>query len=152
MNEGFRVIDEKGLITYANEKLSEMLGYKVDQMIGRPAAEFLDEASRKVWAKEFEKRKKNESSRYEMTLVRQDGERVPAIVSPRPIFDDGGAFKGSYSAIIDIGNLKRTENVLKEREKELKAKTANLEEVNAALRVLLKRMEEDKKSWRTRSD
>jgi PAS domain S-box-containing protein len=145
MNEGFRVIDEKGLITYANEKLSEMLGYKADEMIGRLATEFLDEESKKVWAREFEKRKKNESSRYEMTLVKKHGERIPAIVSPRPIFDDSGVFRGSYSAITDVGNLKRTENALKEREKELKLKTANLEEVNAALRVLLMRMEEDKK-------
>ena len=145
MNEGFRVIDEKGFITYANVKLSEMLGYKADEMIGRPATEFLDEQSKKVWAREFEKRKKHESSRYEMTLVRKDGERVPAIVSPRPIFDEKGIFRGSYSAIIDIGNLKRTENTLKEREKDLKVKTANLEEVNAALRVLLRRMEEDKR-------
>jgi len=145
MNEGFRVIDEKGFITYANVKLSEMLGYKADEMIGRPATEFLDEQSKKVWAREFEKRKKHESSRYEMTLVRKDGERVPAIVSPRPIFDEKDIFRGSYSAIIDIGNLKRTENTLKEREKDLKVKTANLEEVNAALRVLLRRMEEDKR-------
>jgi PAS domain S-box-containing protein len=145
MNEGFRVIDENGFITYANEKLSEMLGYNADEMIGRLATEFLDAESKKVWAREFEKRKKNESSRYEMTLVKKHGERIPAIVSPRPIFDDSGAFRGSYSAITDIGNLKRTENSLKEREKELKVKTANLEEVNAALRVLLKRMEEDKR-------
>jgi PAS domain S-box-containing protein len=145
MNEGFRVIDEKGLITYANEKLIEMLGYKVDELIGRPATEFVDKESRKVWAREFEKRKKNGSSRYELTLVTKDGERVPTIVSPRPIFDESDLFKGSYSAIIDIGNLKRAESVLKEREQELKLKSANLEEVNAALRVLLKRMEEDKK-------
>jgi PAS domain S-box-containing protein len=145
MNEGFRVIDEKGFITYANEKLGEMLGYKVDEMIGRPATEFLKDQSKKVWAKEFEKRKKHESSRYEMTLIRKDGGRVPAIVSPRPIFDDNGMFRGSYSAITDIATLKKTEEALKERERDLKVKTANLEEVNAALRVLLKRMEEDKK-------
>jgi len=41
--------------------------------------------------------------------------------------------------------LKRTEKSLKEREKELKVKTTNLAEMNAALRVLLKRMEEDHK-------
>jgi PAS domain S-box-containing protein len=145
MNEGFRVIDENGMITYVNEKLSEMLGYKVDEMNGHPATEFVDEESRKVWAGEFEKRKNNESSRYEMTLIRKDGKRVPVIISPRPIFDERGVFRGSYSAITDIRDLKRTENALKEREKELEVRTANLGEVNAALRVLLKRMEEDKK-------
>jgi len=145
MNEGFRVIDEKGFITYSNEKLSEMLGYEVDEMIGRLAAEFLEEQSRKVWAREFEKRKKHESSRYEMTFVRKDGERISAIVSPRPILDDKGVFRGSFAAITDISDLKRTESSLKEREKELKVKTTNLEEMNAALRVLLRRMEEDRR-------
>jgi len=45
----------------------------------------------------------------------------------------------------NIGDLKRTERTLREREKELKTKTANLEEMNAALRVLLRRMEEGRR-------
>jgi PAS domain S-box-containing protein len=144
MNEGFRVIDENGLITYANKTLGTMLGYMMDEMIGHPATEFLDEESRKVWAKEFEKRKKGDSSPYEINFVRKDGLRVPTIISPRPLLDDSGVFKGSYSAITDISDLKRTEKALKKRENELKVKTVNLEEMNAALRVLLKRMEEDR--------
>jgi PAS domain S-box-containing protein len=145
MNEGFRVVDENGVITYANETLGGMLGFKVDEMIGYHATEFLDEEGRKVWHKLFEKRKKDDSTPYEMTLIRKDGERVPAIVSPRPIFDEKGVFRGSFAAITDISNLKRSEKSLKESEKELKVKTANLEEMNAALRVLLRRMEEDRR-------
>jgi PAS domain S-box-containing protein len=145
MNEGFRVIDEKGLITYANETLATMLGYGVEELIGRPATQFLDEEGKKVWAKEFEKRKKQASIPYELNFVRKDGESVPTILSPRPIFDEKGAFKGSYSAITDIRALKKTEKKLKERERELKLKTANLEELNAALRVLLRRMEEERR-------
>jgi len=145
MNEGFRVIDEKGFITYANEKLGEMMGYKVEEIIGHPVTEFFDEEGRKVWARQFEKRKKGDSRPYEMNFIRKDGQRVPTIVSPRPIIDDKGVFGGSYSAITDISNLKRTEKSLQEREKELKVKTVNLEEMNAALRVLLRRMEEDRR-------
>ena len=44
----------------------------------------------------------------------------------------------------EIAERKRIENELKERGKELEEKTRNLEEVNTALRVLLKRREEDK--------
>jgi PAS domain S-box-containing protein len=139
------VIDEKGLITYANEALAAMLGYKVEELIRRPATEFLDEEGRKAWGREFEKRRKQKSTPYEMNFVRKDGERVPTIVSPKPIFDGKGVFKGSYSAITDIRDLKRTEKALKDREKELKVKTTNLEEMNAALRVLLRRMEEDRR-------
>jgi len=35
--EGFGVIDEKGFVTYANQKLGEMLGYQPEEIIGRPA-------------------------------------------------------------------------------------------------------------------
>jgi PAS domain S-box-containing protein len=145
MNEGFRVIDEKGLITYANKALATMLGYKVEELIGRPANQFLDEEGKKVWAKEFEKRKKQNSTPYEVNFVKKNGESVPTIMSPRPIFDENGAFKGSYSAITDIRALKRSEKALKDRERELKLKTVNLEELNAALRVLLRRMEEERR-------
>ena len=44
----------------------------------------------------------------------------------------------------EIAERKRVEKELKERGKELEEKTRNLEEVNTALRVLLKRREEDK--------
>lgn len=145
MNEGFSITDENGIRTYANKRLCDMLGYEVDEIVGHPVKKLLDEEGRKVWAKEFEKRKKGDSRSYETNFIRKDGERVPTIVSPRPIIDDKGVFRGSYSAITDISNLKRTEKSLKEREKELKVKTVNLEEMNAALRVLLRRMEEDRR-------
>jgi PAS domain S-box-containing protein len=145
MNEGFAIADENGVRTYANQRLCDMLGYKADEIIGRPVIEFLDEEGRKVWAREFKKRKKGDSSPYQMNLLTKDGEALPVIISPKPIFDEKGVFKGSYSAITNIRDLKRTEKSLIEREKELKVKTTNLEEMNAALRVLLRRMEEDRR-------
>ena len=145
MNEGFAVADENGVRTYANQRLCDMLGYRADEIIGHPVTEFLDEEGRKVWAREFKKRKKGDSSPYQMNLLTKDGEALPVIISPKPIFDEKGVFKGSYSAITNIRDLKRTEKSLIEREKELKVKTTNLEEMNAALRVLLRRMEEDRR-------
>jgi PAS domain S-box-containing protein len=145
MNEGFSIADENGIRTYANKRLCDMLGYEMDEIVGHPVTKFLDKEGRKVWVREFEKRRKRESTPYEMNFVRKDGERVPTIVSPRPIFDEKGVFKGSFAAITDISNLKRTEESLKEREKELNVKTTNLEEMNAALRILLRRMEVDRR-------
>jgi DNA-binding NarL/FixJ family response regulator len=93
----------------------------------------------------FAKRQKGDSNSYEITFTRKDGQKVPTIVSPRPVFDEKGNFKGSFSVITDITELKRTEQALKEREEELEAQAAYLEEANAALRVLLNQREKDKK-------
>jgi DNA-binding CsgD family transcriptional regulator len=46
---------------------------------------------------------------------------------------------------LEIEERKRAEEVLKAREKELQAKTINLEEVNTALKVLLDKRDEDRK-------
>ena len=50
-----------------------------------------------------------------------------------------------YSVWRNISARKRAEEALKEREKELERKSVNLEEANAALKMLLKLREEDKK-------
>ena len=145
MNEGFSITNEKGIRIYANKRLCDMLGYKAEEIIGNPATEFLGEKDRKVWTKEFDKRKRGDSSPYQMNFIRKNGDLLPVIVSPKPIFDEDGLFRGSFAAITDISDLKRTEKTLQEREKELKVKTTNLEEMNAALRVLLRRMEEERR-------
>lgn len=52
--------------------------------------------------------------------------------------------KRSVSSYIDISDRKKYEDTLIKREAELKDKTRDLEELNAALRVLLKQRERDK--------
>jgi len=49
-----------------------------------------------------------------------------------------------YSIIHDISERKRAEEALRQRESELTTKSQELEELNAALKVLLKRREDDK--------
>jgi hypothetical protein len=59
-------------------------------------------------------------------------------------FINRGEERFFFSFFRDITDKKRAERALREREKELEIKTSNLEEVNTALRVLVKRSEEDK--------
>ena len=145
MNDGFSMMDEHQMRIYANKRLCEMLGYEHDEIVGFPAAKVLDESNKKLFEEQFAKRKKGETGAYEIIFTRKDGQNLPAIVSPRPVFDDKGNFKGSFSVITDITDLKQTQQAVKEREQELEMQAANLEEANAALKVLLKRRDEDKK-------
>jgi DNA-binding CsgD family transcriptional regulator len=62
----------------------------------------------------------------------------------RPIYQEG-KIVGLQGVLSDITEYKEAEAALRESERELKVNATNLEEVNAALRVSLKRVEEDKK-------
>jgi len=65
-----------------------------------------------------------------------------------PYFDARGRFKGSFAVVTDISRQKKEKDLLEmlvhQRTRELQTKTQNLEEVNTALRVLLKKREQDR--------
>jgi len=145
MNEGLAAQDENYCLTYVNDKLCEMLGYSRDEFLGNPLTDFFDPAQQKIWLDQMSKRRKGEGDHYELTWTRKDGGRIPTIVSAQPIFNNAGSFIGSFGVITDISKQKEVERVLKESEKELEQKTNYLEELNSALKVLLKRREEDKR-------
>jgi PAS domain S-box-containing protein len=143
MNEGFLIVDENFCLTYANNRLCEILGYELDEIIGLPLSYFLDDQNKKVLQEQLRRRRKGESGSYELRWVREDGQHVVTLVAPRPILDVEGNFRGSFSVLTDVTELKKAEEALKKRERDLRVKTDNLEEVNTALKVLLERRDED---------
>jgi two-component system sensor histidine kinase UhpB len=50
MNDGLRILDENGLITYVNDRFCEMLGYSRDEMIGRHCSDFILPSEREISA------------------------------------------------------------------------------------------------------
>lgn len=113
LNDGLGIQDEKGDFIYINSKLSEMFKYSREEMIGRPVTDFLDEDNRKIFETQMVKRRKGESSHYEIVWRGKHGRRIPAIMSPRPIFDDDGVFKGSFAIFTDITEHKKMEEELR---------------------------------------
>jgi PAS domain S-box-containing protein len=119
MEVGLGAIDENGVLTYVNEYLARMLGYSIDEMIGRSTLDFYyDEQSRKEQEKIFKKRKTGmrDPASYEVTWRRKDGQKVYSILSPTPMFDADGHYTGSFAIHTDITERKRMEEILRESE------------------------------------
>jgi PAS domain S-box-containing protein len=148
MGDGLSEIDEHQVTTYANEMLCRMWGRSKQEIIGKKVVQFLDDENRKILFDQLEKRRKGGSGPYEIVWTKKDGSMIHTIMTPTPYFDDQGNFKGSFAVITDISKQKSERNLLelrvKQRTRELENKTKSLEEVNTALRVLLKKREEDK--------
>ncbi len=148
MGDGLSEIDEHQVTTYANEMLCRMWGRSKQEIIGKKVIQFLDDANRKILFDQLEKRRKGGTGPYEIVWTKKDGSKIHTIMTPTPYFDDLGNFKGSFAVVTDISKQKSERNLLelrvKQRTRELENKTKSLEEVNTALRVLLKKREEDK--------
>jgi PAS domain S-box-containing protein len=118
MTEGLGVQDENGLFTYVNDRLCQMLGYFHGEIIGRPVAEFLDEANQSILREQIEKQGKGDHSPYEITWTRADGRKMMTLVSPKPIFDSEGQFRGSFAVITDITELKGMQETIRKSAEE----------------------------------
>jgi PAS domain S-box-containing protein len=134
------LLDRNGICLEANETLATRLGKKVSDIVGKSIWKFLPpdvNANRKA---RFEGVLANKQQcRYE---DERQGMWNDSVMSP--ILDEQGEVAMVAVFGLDITERKRTEEILKERERELEIKAGNLEELNTALKVLLKKREEDK--------
>ena len=72
------------------------------------------------------RRRRGERESYELSWLRKDGQTIFTLVSPKPIFDERGQFKGSFAVITGITERKQAEEALKESEKQLRSLSSQL--------------------------
>jgi PAS domain S-box-containing protein len=113
LNEGVWVYNNKLFTTFVNERMAEMLGYTMDEMIGKPIFSFMDEKGVELAKKKVERRKLGISEVYEFEFVRKDGTRIYTQIGVSPIMGEDGSFAGSIAAVTDITERKRMEEELR---------------------------------------
>jgi len=127
----------------ANKKICSMLGYTEKELLKLSIYDIHPKKSLPHVIDQFEKQIKEEILiAKDIPVLRKDGTLFFADVSSTPINLNGeecllGMFR-------DITERRCNEEVLRQREEELSAKSLNLEEMNAALKVLLQKREEDR--------
>jgi PAS domain S-box-containing protein len=140
--DSISVVDMEGNILEVNPAASIISGYSQEEMVGMNIRDLEAVETPQETTEHIKRFVKKGSDRFETKLRRKDGQIVDVEVSTNFMDMDGKRFL--FSFFHDITTRKQAEQALKERDKDLEIKTANLEEVNAALKVLLKRREEDK--------
>jgi PAS domain S-box-containing protein len=153
-------INRKGKVIAWNRAIEEMTGVKAVDMVGKGdfeyALPFYGVRRTILIDLVLKPDKKSERSYYSVFKKEEDHliveTWVPALKDKRaflwakasPLYDSKGHIVGAIESIRDITERKQAEEMLEKREVELEAKTNELEDLNAALRVLLKQREEDK--------
>lgn len=118
--QGFWFIDVDGNTTDVNPAMCRLLGATRDELLGKTAFDFVDEANAAVFREQLVLRQDGRTDPYEVTLTRADGTTVPCIVAPVALLDDNGERVGSVGIYTEISRLKATEAALRESETRLR--------------------------------
>jgi two-component system, NtrC family, sensor kinase len=117
ISEGMLELDERGVATFCNQRMAEILGYDQSEIVNVDSFKFVEPYSRDSLNREWQERRKGKVGRYESILVRKDGARVPLMVFSSPLWDEQGKFKGALVIMSDITERKMLESQLLQSQK-----------------------------------
>ncbi|MCX7634245.1 MAG: PAS domain S-box protein [Syntrophales bacterium] len=139
------ILDMEGHILSCNAAAAKTYGYPRELFETMTIAEIIHPDDLPLAREFFLKRitAGNDESPQEFRTLTKDGETVWLEVNARIIARDG-LLPAIHGIARNITERKRMDEALRRRERELAEKTRNLEEANTALKILLKRREEDR--------
>jgi len=116
------------LTAYVNPSMARMLGYAVEEMLGRHLSDFLDGNELAKARASIEKQDMGAKDRLEHRLLRRDGSVVEVLMSVNAVLDDAGTRVGNLAIVTDVTEQRKTETHLRETETFLAGLTASMEE------------------------
>ncbi|HWV14486.1 MAG TPA: EAL domain-containing protein [Cellvibrio sp.] len=112
--EGIWAIDADANTSFVNPKMAALLGYREEEMLGRPVTEFMDAAGRAIAAQNLERRRKGIAEQHDFKFIHKDGSDRWCRLSTTPVFDIHNQYAGSLSMVTDITARRQTETALQE--------------------------------------
>jgi len=138
------IVEEDTTVTLVNTEFEKLSGAPKEYWEGRRSwQEFVHVNDLEKMLQYHHLRRVNPEAaprNYEFSLLDTQGSIREVIITISML----PGTRRSVASFVDITERKQAEEALKKNERDLKDKTHELEELNAALRVLLKRREEDK--------
>jgi PAS domain S-box-containing protein len=123
----FHSINREGIIIDCNETEARMLGYRKEEIIGRPISDFFSDKTKTIYEKEFPALKnKRVHLDVEREFIRKDGSTFTASLNIYTEVDDNGELIKTKTIARDLTERRRVEELKKSRE-QLRSLSAYLE-------------------------
>ena len=117
ITEGLVIVDENIRLTYVNDNILKLLGYRREDVESKALYNFLNEENKEILQNQWKRRRKGESEPYELAFNTVDGTTVYTMVYPKPFFDKKGEFIGALALVTDLSQRKIKEAHLLQAQK-----------------------------------
>ncbi|HTT20372.1 MAG TPA: SpoIIE family protein phosphatase [Candidatus Sulfotelmatobacter sp.] len=132
LNEGVAILDDQPRIIFANEALTKLWQYDLAELRGRALDAIFPPEDIPHIIREHELGHRYGRHRSEFHLPRKDGKKIPVIVSGRVIQGPDGQ-DYVVVTVTDISELKRVEEQLRTRQKEIDADLSTAARIQQSL-------------------
>ena len=92
--DGIWIINAEAETTLANERMAEILGTTILDMIGTPSFQYVFPEDVPSAQRLFDSKKHGDSKLFHFRLRRKDGSAIWVDVQGTPLFNAGGEFRG----------------------------------------------------------
>jgi len=127
--EGIWIVDMDNKTTFVNPKLTAMLGYSAEELLGRRPREFVGVESLPVTEDSLKRHQKGAMQKVDIKYRKKDGSSLWCIVSAKPLLDHEGKYAGSLAMITDISERKRAEEALRATEELSRRQLSEIESI-----------------------
>jgi len=117
--EGVWILNAGGKTTFVNQRMADMLGYTVAEMMGTMLMDFIAPMNRPQAQIYLERRQQGIEEQHPFKFQRQDGTPLWVIVSATPMLDDQSNFLGITGLLTDITELVTVQEALKSSQSQL---------------------------------
>lgn len=141
--EGIAFVSPDEIYLDANPAAEEIFGLERGQLIGRSLRELTAPDQFALLKDQTRKRRAGETSFYEHTIIRADGQTRDVLVTARPRFAPDGRFLGTFAVFRDITERKQAEQALAQARNDLARRNEQLEQILAAGNLLRLQLDMD---------
>ena len=112
-HEGIVTVDAEDIISFVNQRMANLLGYSVEEMVGMPVRAIVgDDDAAALMSRHRRRRRAGMGEHHETRMRAEDGAVVPVLISHSPLFDEDGAYAGALAMVTDIAAVREAEDIL----------------------------------------
>jgi len=119
--EGIWAIDQNAITTYANQRMADILGYSVEEMLGQHLFSFMDEQGIELAKFYLKRREEGIKEEHPFEFLRKDGTRIYTRLETSPILEKDGTYFGAIACITDITAQHHAEEELRKSEEKFRS-------------------------------
>jgi PAS domain S-box-containing protein len=140
---GGEIIDIEGNILEVSPGTAKMLGYTIDEMIGKHFSSFISQRDLVVFKEQYSRLVSGKFEMGEMNIIKKDGSKLTIIRAGQPILNKKGEVDSILSLSVDISERKKMETELLNKNITIEAQNEEFIRINKELKEAWERAEEN---------